>query len=178
MIIKVLEYADQGCSVSERAKDNLRSIIRAIDKDCSITFEPVRNQVVKALVGFNYQTHSDLSSYLISQFFNDTKFMRIFIATHNSSPFADWIKTERPSAFWGGSNGFISVDYSPDNAKEANQLHELLHLFGANDCYKNNGRAVREECDDDLCVMRWGVNSDQICSEAKKEIGKYLSMSK
>jgi len=120
----------------------------------------------------NYSVDKDLSK--VFRKYLSSNFVKLFIITDRSSPFCQWVKIQNPKALWGGSIDLIAVDYSPVGVKSFSVVHELLHLFGIDDCSLDN-RKPRKGCNEPQCIMRYGNTSGyQVCDEVKKEINKYI----
>ena len=60
--------------------------------------------------------------------------------------------------------------------EEKNIWHEIAHLIGVEDHYKDDTKPS-DFCKDNNCIMRYGILEGELCSEAIKEIRCYLGKS-
>jgi hypothetical protein len=100
---------------------------------------------------------------------------RILITTNSNSYFQEWCIAQYCGALWGCSNEYISVDYAPEHGRLANQLHECLHFLGVKDCYVESDpeHPPKASCTNPTCVMRFGVNSTEVCKSVIDQVQQY-----
>ena len=74
-------------------------------------------------------------------------------------------------AEYGCSEGIISIDFSPEYMRLANQLHESLHFFNVDDCYESEyPHNPKYTCDNKSRVMRYGVDSLKVCGHVLSKL--------
>ena len=95
---------------------------------------------------------------------------RILLSTGEDPRFRAWCLTECSSAHWGCSGGFIAVDFAPTKHRLENQLHEVLHVFGAEDCYDRVTLEPLPSCTDTRCNMRYENPSTVVCSTVLEQL--------
>lgn len=160
-----------GNQLSKQAISRLGEI--CADSDCSLNtsfFEVTKEQQKEILI---FSAGTDLSPY---QYLSnkgvvpsdDTTYWRLLLLVDADSDYSKWGLGR--GYCWGYSDGLISVDYSPPVSSSANQLHEILHLLGVQDCYDEKTQKVLTQCRNNDCVMRYGNSSMGFCEAARKEL--------
>lgn len=67
----------------------------------------------------------------------------------------------------------LAVIYAPVGSILQTQIHEVLHTYGARDCYREDVLGEfppLPDCDNEQCVMRYGSKGLQICSVIKDKL--------
>jgi hypothetical protein len=78
-----------------------------------------------------------------------------------------------PYAEWGFCHSsFLAVNYAPSSSRILNLLHESLHLFGVDDCYKEFSLQPKSSCNNSNCAMRYGQQpvSLEICDFVREQL--------
>ncbi len=72
-------------------------------------------------------------------------------------------------SLWGDAtlNGIVAAI---SNVEEYVLWHEVSHLLGVDEHYRNDNHKSIEECKLSTCVMRWAAQSLELCDKALKEI--------
>lgn len=86
---------------------------------------------------------------------------KVVVFCTQDHPLAKIIVTASPHAEWGASNEMISVVYE---LQPAVTWHEMLHLLGAEDCYKedNLDENAPPTCGHGNCIMQYAPTLERV----------------
>ena len=97
-------------------------------------------------------------------------------AVENADGFAESRPAIPKHAEWGCNfGGLLAIEYGPKNLALVNQLHELLHCLGVDDCYDESTFGPKASCQDDHCLMRYGNITLSVCESVLEQIRKHAS---
>lgn len=163
-VMKIFTYETESGLIRNELHADLARILRDAGRKDSIFLEPACDDLIASLGVWD---GSIFSTVEIFESYGLNGAARILVATPRGSRFHAIGLNECAHADWGTSfEAFISLDYSPDDARRYNQLHECLHFFGVDDCYEEkNQYPPKSSCDSEACVMRFGNCSVGVCSQ-------------
>jgi hypothetical protein len=98
-----------------------------------------------------FQDLNDMSGSLGDVFSESYGHCRILIAVSLDSDVARFCLMNKPNALWGGALGTCGFVYG--NTTDQLILHETLHIFGADDCYKEGSNELT--CGLTNCIMQY-----------------------
>ena len=165
MIINIFER-NTG-SVHKQWEKSLRSILKQAAVDVNLTIAEAPEEFLAAIR--RWERTENISVISGPEFFNEEN--RLFIPGA-SKFYKQYCLHEAPHAHYGCClwGEYIAVEYAPYEYKLSTQLHESLHLFGVDECYDPQTLKPVTECTNNQCVMRYGVNSTEICSHVLEQL--------
>jgi len=168
--VRIITYETKKGLIQSTLLEALKKVFSKIDSEIILEVEPAKTKIYKTL--FEWDGTKDLNSVVVEVLGNKFSNSRILIGANDGSKYKNWCLEQCSCAKWGCSAGIISIDYSPNNARLSNQLHECLHFFDVDDCYEiKNGNAVpKPSCTDENCVMRYGIVTNTVCDNVLHQL--------
>lgn len=168
--MKIFTYESSTNLISKSYATSLKSILKTAVPNISINIQPADSNLSSILN--NWNGHDDL----LTDYFESTTDTRILLCTTKNSKYYNWCIQQLMHAKWGCSiSEFLAIEYAPEPNKLTTQLHESLHLFGVDDCYKENNQSPKTSCLNESCFMRYGNNSKTVCDSVLTQLNTKLA---
>ena len=168
-IMKIITYETENGQVLQETKAALIQIFTDTKHDQTLDFVEPDEGLKRKLATWN---GSESILVLFAEHMVDASETRMLISATDSEVFKEHCLLEAGNVKWGCCLGgeVIAVEYAPYLFRKYVQLHEALHLFGADECYNEETTITKPSCDTDSCVMRYEPKSIKVCSVVKKQL--------
>jgi hypothetical protein len=162
--MKLITYGQ----VHPKFRDSLRAILKQANSREHLWLEEADGKLGQFLASWNGQGH--LFDLLI-EFVPDTTSTRLLLSVPAGSPIGSWCKLNLLHAQWGCCfSETLAVEYAPECNQLATQLHEALHLLGADECYDLVTHAPKDTCSLTTCLMHYEPQSTLVCSNVLSQL--------
>lgn len=171
--MKIITYITENGEIEASYERSLHNIFGKADSSANFCIVEADEQLTRLLDDW------DGREYLIGRllnYFEGKPDVRLLISATGSDKYRNYCLKEARLARWGCCfAGYIAIEYAPMKERLMTQLHESLHLFGVDDCYKTSDLHPKDSCTDDSCFMRYGVHSSRVCKSALEQIKDFIT---
>jgi len=170
--MKIFTYETRKGLITDNLAYNIQKVFKKAGISYDINVESVNNRLKNKLDQWDVSINLDW--LLLTELSNENANFRVIIATDTDSTFYKWCKSQCLHAKWGCANKLYAIDYAPVKKRESSQLHECLHLFDVDDCYDEKTLNPKPKCNNEDCVMRYGNDKLDICSNVTAQIKELI----
>lgn len=147
----------------ESAIRGMPAIILRVAPSAEISVRPIPNDVREQWEQAS-AAHDDIieiEDAVVTWMAERDRVCRLVFGANPDHRLARLLLQNNPLAEWGGTRWPIALCFQPGNPFLV--WHEILHLFGAQDCYDKNGNGPT--CEMRNCIMQWEPTSEHVGGE-------------
>lgn len=168
--MKILTYEYEKNAKSTDWEPSLRRVLEQGGYQGGLSIEKPNDELLTKIRDWDGTEPIEL---IFNAYMGGSPDIALFISSANQL-LEDHCRSAAPKALYGCClpGNLVAVEYAPKNSVLSTQLHETLHLFGVGECYDPDTLERIPECDNENCVMGYGVNSTEVCSHVLGQIGE------
>jgi len=166
--MKIITYESVKSSISPAWESTLRDVLARADFRGDLLIEGASEELINILDRWDGVESIEGAFY---EYIDGTPGVGLFIPRAGQQLKA-YCHKSLPIAKYGCclAGSVIAVEYAPQSHVLSTQLHESLHLFGVGECYDPVTLKRIPACDNEKCVMGYGVNSTEVCNHVLRQL--------